>query len=149
MVKADCPSREQLSAYLLGTMPEDDADRLTRHIADCPSCESTIETLKALSDRQVDRLRQTALLQEPEGREAVARGRLSGPTGAAGLPELSAIDTNDLGQLGEYRLLEELGRGGMGTVYRAIHTKLERVVALKVLPKERLADLASGQTQVE
>ena len=31
-------------------------------------------------------------------------------------------------QLREYRLLEEIGEGGMGTVYRALHTELEKIV---------------------
>ena len=140
MKDADCPSREQLSAYLLGGLPEDEADRLTRHITNCPRCESTIDSLKTLSDRQVDRLRQTAILHGSEGRDAVSPVQASGSTGSARLPEMSATDTNGLGQLGEYRLLAKLGQGGMGTVYRALHTKLERLVALKVLPKERMAD---------
>jgi serine/threonine protein kinase len=33
-----------------------------------------------------------------------------------------------------YQLVEEIGRGGMATVYRAIDTKVEREVALKLLP---------------
>ncbi|MCA9873993.1 MAG: serine/threonine protein kinase [Anaerolineales bacterium] len=39
----------------------------------------------------------------------------------------------ELGRLGRYELLAELGRGGFATVYRARDTQLDRIVALKVL----------------
>ncbi len=44
----------------------------------------------------------------------------------------------DLGALGAYRVLSELGRGGMGFVFRAEDTRLKRAVALKVM-NERIA----------
>lgn len=43
-------------------------------------------------------------------------------------------------QLGDFRLLREIGRGGMGIVYQALQTSLDREVAVKVLPFASLLD---------
>src|SRR5260370_20593224 len=53
--------------------------------------------------------------------------------------------TGELGQLGDYRLLREIGRGGMGIVYEAEQISLRRRVALKVLPFAAGADARQFQ----
>lgn len=48
-------------------------------------------------------------------------------------------------RLGAYVLLEQLGEGGMGTVYKARHVLLERLVAIKVIRQEHVANDAAVQ----
>jgi serine/threonine protein kinase len=42
--------------------------------------------------------------------------------------------------LGQYQVVEKIGRGGMGAVYRALHPLLKKELAVKILPPEATAD---------
>ncbi len=141
MPTAECPNRSTLFDYLAGKLPDETSDSLSTHVESCPDCQAELATLSDIEDTLIGQLRGAPLaepyLDESECGRAIAKAKGVAEEGKGDSPRLPESQTSLPTHLGEYRLIERLGSGGMGAVYKAVHGRLDRVVALKILPRTR------------
>src|SRR5262245_33573160 len=98
----------------------------------------SLQELQLLEPAQLTELARTTMTQAddpaPLARELVQRKWLSGYQ----VNQLLKGAGKDLA-IGPYRIVERIGEGGMGQVFKAIHPTMGRTVALKVIKKEKLS----------
>ncbi len=153
MSDLECPSRDDLIAFAVGKLPDDRRDALAVHVDSCSDCQQELATVGETNDTLLAGLRQpvganqfeeeSALIGALARVEQIGREPSFTRALASTNPDEQAADELELGTLGSYRLIAKIGQGGMGAVYKALHTHLEKVVAVKVLPPDRMKDSAA------
>jgi len=138
-----CPSQEGLQAYIGGKLPFRLLDGVANHAAACSACQSSLEEVApetANTDPLIDKLhRCVALTDERPTDDAERITELQGGLNRCGLKALeirngTAAAVQRLPRVfSQYELLEEVGHGGMGVVYKARQLRLNRIVAIKVI----------------
>jgi Leucine-rich repeat (LRR) protein/tRNA A-37 threonylcarbamoyl transferase component Bud32 len=149
-----CPSRDELQQMVLGQLPDQTAQKIQLHLERCPRCCSALDECVA-SDEFLEALRTsgrptaapTKTMQVPiecirgalstwsRGYDRTQSGKSGRPFSMAEINrQLSPPQSDDeLGRLGDFRVLRVLGVGGFAIVFEAEDIQLKRLVALKLM----------------
>lgn len=134
-IAVQCPTPAELAGFAVGLLPLQDLNRWARHIESCSRCEQALARLDHSPDELVSQIRVAAeSVPDPAVPPEILSAAIEfhGANGREPMPR----------RIGKFELLEELGIGSFGRVFRAQDTDLGRTVALKLL---RAGSMASRE----
>lgn len=152
---ADCPPTAELDRLLRGRLTEAKSAALAEHVGACSNCQRRLEHLAGGGDDLPAKLREAEHDQPPTDSAywkalSDAENEVRATTLALSGNHSSALDSSHdgdqaldflqpstepgrLGRLGQFEIIREVGRGGMGVVLHAYDPCLQRDVAIKVI----------------
>lgn len=140
----ECPNVRQISRFARGMLASADFMAVSEHVRTCPDCRRILSLLdKSVSSQS----RSDSQFAQEQGFHELMQvlcplehSPQTSTDSSAESPFLLETDSNLPRSLGQYELLELLGEGGMGSVYRGWHRHLKHSVVVKVLAHHRQMD---------
>lgn len=152
MIDSQHATSEELRHFIHSTEESESIQRLGEHVHQCPQCRNALEAMTAQSKiwNQAPVLLNGGLLKKVDGKGMASKGSLGQrmqdlsrtseqpySDGDSHGPVTSFLDRPShpemLGRIGKYDIESEIGRGGMGVVFKGYDAELNRPVAIKVL----------------
>ena len=143
-----CPDHQEMYRFVMGDLDEPSSQILSSHLEQCPQCNDIIAMEDEVLLAWLRRGLKTPLpADDPDILNAIQIAKQAGTKRATDSPSAPPLPSMPA-EIRDYQILEQIGAGGMGIVYRALHRRLKREVVLKVL-NQRMSDDPSAVMRFE